>query len=297
MTEAGLKTAGSRRLGFFLVLAAGMLWGTTGTLTKYLYNYGVDPLTVGTFRILASFVLILLYALATGHRIKIGKGHLGYFAAFGLFSVAAFNYSYLTAIHLTTVTTAVVLLYTAPAFSVLLSRLFLQEPLNKVKVMSLFLTIAGVVLVTEAYRPGQAALNLPGLFCGLASGLTFGVYSIFSKGAQMRGFKTLDTLVLVFGFGSLFLLMTRPPWKLLHLLSYPRQFWLLILATTLFCTVLPYIFFINGIRHIEAGRATIVAAVEPVVAVLLALVVLREPVTWIQGMGVALILAAIRAQA
>lgn len=286
-----------RRLGVFMVLAAGALWGTVGTVTKYIYAYGADPLTVGTLRILASFVLILCYALATGHRVKIGLNHLGYFAAFGLFSVATFNYSYLTAIHLTSVTTAVVLLYTAPAFSVLMARLFLNEPLNNLKILSLFLTMAGVILVVEAYRPGQVAVNLPGLLLGLASGFTFGLYSIFSKGAQLRGFKTLDMLVLALGFGSLFLLMMRPPWKMLYLASYPATFWLLMAVTTVISTMVPYILFICGVRFIEAGQATILSAVEPVVAVLLALLVLGEPITWIQGLGVLLILAAIRVQA
>ena len=49
----------------------------------------------------------------------------------------------------------------------------------------------------------------------------------------------------------------------------------------------------EGLRHLEAGVASILATFEPVVATLLAFFVLHERIEWVQLVGGALILAAV----
>lgn len=73
-----------------------------------------------------------------------------FFLIFGAVSVGLFNIFYMIAIDLTTVTTAVMLLYTAPAFSMLMARVFLKETLTVKKNLAVFLTFAGIILLVEA---------------------------------------------------------------------------------------------------------------------------------------------------
>lgn len=286
-----------RKLGFLFVFLAGALWGAAGTITKYIYAYNVDPLTLSVLRIGISFFCLYLYALLTGRRVRVKREHILYFLGFGAVSVALFNISYMTAIKLTSVTTAVVLLYTAPAFSLVAARLVLKESLTIRKVAALLLTLAGIFLVVEAYRPEQLRLNVAGVLTGLGAGLTYGIYSIFSKGALRRGYGTLETVILALGFGFVFLAILRPPWQLLHLAGEPLALWLLVLSFAVFSTMLAYAFFVTGLVHVEAGRATLVAAVEPVVAIILAMIFLGESITFLQFVGIAAVLAAVGGQA
>ncbi|EEG78500.1 DMT family transporter [Dethiobacter alkaliphilus] len=284
------------KAGFIFVILAGALWGTTGTISKFIFEFGVDPLTLSLLRIVISFVLLYAFAITTKRRLHFNQEDFLFFLAFGAISVAGFNIFYLTAIQLTTVTTAVILLYTAPAFSLLAARLVLKEPLTKQKIMALVLTVIGIFLVVEGYRPGQLLLNIPGVLSGLGAGLTFGIYGIFSKGAFQRGYGTLETVILALGTGMLVLLVLRPPWLLTPLVAEPMALWLLVVMIAVFSTMLAYVFFVTGLVHVEAGKATLVAAVEPVVAIIAAIIFLNETMTFLQFIGVLAVLTAVRGQ-
>ncbi len=283
--------------GYLMVALAGTLWGSTGPLSKYIFNFGIDPLTLSMLRISVSFILLFLFVRITGRRLHLKLIDLPFFLLFGAFSVAAFNFLYMTAIQLTTVTTAVVLLYTAPAFSMLAARLFLKERLTLRKLFALLLTFAGVLLVMEAFSPESFIISIPGVFAGLGSGLTYGVYSIFSKIAFKRGYGTLETVIIALGTALIFLLSLRPPWVIMPLFSEPLLLWILVLAVAVFATMLAYVFFVTGLVHVEAGRATLTAAVEPVVAIILAAVFLGERLSPVQFIGVVAVLGAIYWQA
>lgn len=286
----------NQKAGFVFVVLAGVLWGTTGTVTKYIYAFGIEPLTLALLRTGISFFALYIFAILSGRPVRFRSEHALFFLAFGAVSVASFNFFYLSAIHLTTVTTAVVLLYTAPAFSIVAARLFLKETLDRKKIFAVLLTFGGIFLVVEAYRPGQLLLNVPGVLTGLGAGITYGVYSIFSKGALKRGYGTLETVILALGAGLIFLLIVRPPWYLLPLAGEPLMLWLLVLIIAVFSTMLAYVFFVTGLVHVEAGKATLAAAVEPVVAIVVAMIFLGETMTFMQLIGVLAVLTAVRWQ-
>lgn len=237
-----------------MVILAGALWGTTGTVTKYILTFGIDPLVLALLRTGISFIVLFLFAILTGRRIRPKPGHMPFFLIFGAVSVGLFNIFYMIAIDLTTVTTAVTLLYTAPAFSMLMARVFLKEALTVKKILAVFLTFAGIILLVEAYQPGRLAFDVPGILAGLGSGFTYGIYSVFSKEAIRRGYSTLEAVIMPMGAGFLFLSLLRPPWLILPLLSEPLILWLLILVITVFSTILAYIFFVSGLRYVEAKR-------------------------------------------
>ncbi|MDW7651956.1 MAG: EamA family transporter, partial [Bacillota bacterium] len=158
-------------------------------------------------------------------------------------------------------------------------------------------TFAGIILVVEAYRPGQLQLSVPGILAGLGSGVTFGLYSVFTKGAIRRGYTTLETVILALGAAVLFLSVVQPPWRLVSLAGEPFILWILLVSVAVFSTMLAYVFFVTGLVHVDAGRATLVAAVEPVVAIIAAMIFLGETITFVQFIGIIAVLAAIRFQA
>jgi drug/metabolite transporter (DMT)-like permease len=68
---------------------------------------------------------------------------------------------------------------------------------------------------------------------------------------------------------------------------------LLCLATGVITCYMPYLLYTKGLSGMEAGRASIMASIEPVVATVAGIVVFREKLTLAGGCGVALVLAAI----
>ena len=63
--------------------------------------------------------------------------------------------------------------------------------------------------------------------------------------------------------------------------------------TAVVTAVIPFLAYTLGLENIEAGKARILATIEPLVATLIGVIVFREPITILSGLGILLILAAV----
>jgi len=279
--------------GYGLVIGAAATWATLGLFYKVLSGtYGLAPLTVVTFRAGLSF-LIMLVVLGLGRRgwLRIDWRDLPFFALFGLVGVAIFYIIYAYAINLAGMAVAAVLLYTAPAWVVVLSWRLFAERVDGRKIVALLLTLTGCFLIVGAYDLAHVRLNLAGIVLSLASGLTYGLYIIFNKYA-LRKYSPWTVLVYAIGIGSVLLLFTQSPATLVSALSSPAQIgWLLAMAIV--PTLGGNLLFVSGLRHLPAGVASIVATLEPVMAALLAFLVLGERLQPPQLLGGAMVIGAV----
>lgn len=275
-----------RTLGPLLVAGAGALWGTIGIAAKDAFRHGISPADVALWRAGGAFVVLLAGALVWRRQaLRVHAADLAWFGAYGLIGVALFMTVYLTAVRLSTVAVAAMLLYTAPAWVTVLARVVFREPLGREKVAAVLLAVIGSALVVRAYAPAALRVNLPGVAAGLTAGLTYGLYSIFGK-YSLRRYDPTTTVLYALGFGTVFLLLAlrRAP-ALPTTAALPVVLYLIVVPT-----FLAYLLYTEGLRRMEAGRASIVATVEPVVAALLGFALLGERLEGWQWAGGALVL-------
>jgi len=283
----------SRRLrGYGLALAAAALWATLGLFYQGLAAYGLPSLTIVFFRAaIAAMVLFLALGWQRRGSLRLERRDWFLFVAFGLIGVAAFYVVYIYAISLTGMGMAAVLMYTAPAWVMLLSAIFFKERLGRPKAAALLLACGGCALVSRAYDLTSVRLNLVGILAGLGAGLTYGLYTLFSRVAQRRC-TAWTTLAYALGLGALFMLPLQSPADLTHALTTPALlFWLLALG--LVPTVGGGLAFNAALRLVPASNASIVATLEPAIATLLGWVFFDERLDVLQLLGAGLILAAV----
>ena len=283
--------------GVAMVLTAAALWGTLGTVyTLTIGTYGLTPLAVVFYR--ALFGTLAIGAWMLGWRrdlLRVRRVDWPLLAAYGMLGVTIFYVAYIYAIVLVGVTTAVVLLYTAPAFVAVLAWRFLGEAFSGRKLSALLLTFAGVVLISGAYDPGQLRGNAPGLACGILAAATYALYSIFGKLANARRIPLPTLLFYTLGLGCLGLLaliLVQAPGDLAAPGARPGVWAVLVMLGTV-QTLTPVAAYTISLRHLDAGVASICATFEPVVAAVLAFVVLHEPLGALEVVGGALILLAV----
>lgn len=277
-----------------MVLGAGVSWGCTGLFSSVLFDAGVEPLLVAAVRISAAALFFAFYLLVHfGSPVNrlLGAREGFKFLLYGLVGVALFNIFYLQAIDHIGVSTAVVLLYTSPAFVVLLSFFILRESITMQKICAMCMTIAGTFLVVRAYEAAYFQLNFPGVMLGIGAGLTFALLNIFSKIA-LRKYHYFQAVFFMFLFGAFFLALVRPPWLIFNQ-DLTAFSWLALAGLVIVSTVLAYLLFVSGLNYLESGKASIVAAVEPVSAIALAAVFLGERLFLPQYAGVFLVVGGI----
>jgi drug/metabolite transporter (DMT)-like permease len=217
------------------------------------------------------------------------------FAVFGLLGVTGFYLLYIYAIVKVGVAVSVVLLYTAPVFVALMAWRWLGEKLGGRKLAALALTLPGCALVARVYDPSLLNANVVGILCGLGSGFTYALYSILGKLSLRRGHHIATMSFYVYAIGAaglLFVALFLGPGQLVSMGADPLV-WGLLTLIALAQTLGALWAYTAGLRHLEAGVASILATFEPVVATLLAFFVLHEVIEWPQLVGGALILGAV----
>jgi drug/metabolite transporter (DMT)-like permease len=278
--------------GYLRITGAAVLWGSIGVAGRAAFAAGVTPLEAAFFRALLAFAAVAIIVLITdATALRIRPRDLILFGAFGLISIAVFFFVYLYAISRTTVATAAILLYTAPAFVIVLSALLFHEPVTRRKGAAVALAFAGCALVVRGYDPASLRLNLPGVLAGLASGFTYGLYSIFGKTA-LRRYRPITTLTYALGIGAVALGLVALPLGAVRL-GHPPAAWGGILYLALVTTLLAQWLYLAGLQRIEAGRASLVATLEPVVAAGFGYLLLGERLAPWQLVGGALVLSAV----
>ena len=286
-----MKLTGDRILGVLAVVAAASIWGTLGLFAKILYAQGVSFEALVAVRASVGWVAIMAFVLATGKAksLSVSGRDLAFLAPLGLVGIGFFYLLYFFTVGQSTVGTAAILLYCSPAFVVVLARLFLNEALNAAKVLALFLTAGGVFLVAGAYDPSNLEVTPTVLLTGLLSGLTYGLYSIF--GRPLTGHLS-PSIILSYAlfFGSLLLVAAALP-TLDTLAGLPAGSYALLFMLAVVHTTLGFALYTFGLARLGAGRAAIVATVEPVVAGALGTALLAEALTAPKVAGALLVIS------
>lgn len=282
----------AHRRGVLLIVGAAALWGSLGVAGRFAFGAGLTPLAVAFYRAALAFLVVAaVTGLLTPRGLRIRRADVWLFALFGLVGIAVFFFVYLFAISKTTVATAAILLYTAPAWVLVLSRIAFAEPLTRAKLWALGLAFVGCLLVVRADDVAALRLTLPGVAAGLASGLTYALYSVFGKTA-LRRYPPQITLTYALGFGSLFLGIAAAATGQLDAGSL-RTGWPMLAYLGLVTTLLAQFLYLSGLREVETGRASLIATLEPVVAAGLGYLLLRERLELPQLLGGAAVLSGV----
>ena len=262
-----------------LVLSGGALWGCIGLFNRSLAAAGLSVRSIVLVRNFGSLVVLGLFLLIFDRSVfKIKLKHLPYFFGTGVVSVLLFTLCYFSCQQTTgSLAVAAVLLYTAPAFVVLLSALLWRERITKKKVAALTLAFLGCTLVTGVWS-GGGSVSLRGAALGVGSGLFYGLYSIFGHYA-LRHYKPLTVTFYTFVFAGLGSLALINPPELAAAFSLPHTA-LFAAGLVLLCTVAPYLLYTGGLARLESGKAAILASVEPLTAALAGVLAFGEPIGW-----------------
>ena len=272
------------------VLTAGCLWGCIGIFLKMLAAAGIDSLQAVALRVVVTALFYVVFLLIKNpSALKIRLKDLCIFICSGICSVVFFSWCYFNAITESSMGVAAVLLYTAPIFVMLMSAVLFREKMTGKKVLALFLAFLGCGLVSG--MAGGGGLTLRALLFGLGAGFGYALYSIFGV-IGLRKYDSLTVTAWSFIMAGLASLPLAKPAVILGGLTSVTGI-LGALGICLFNCILPYLLYTRGLQGMEAGKASTLATVEPVVAAVLGIVLYKEDVTIQKIAGIVLVLAAV----
>ena len=280
--------------GSVCVLAAAVLWGTTGTAAAL--APGVGSLAVGAA---AMGVGGLLQAAAAAGGIRACRGVLAAqwpTLVVSAVAVAVYPLAFYTSMRLAGVAVGtVVSIGSAPMAAALIERVVDRQPLSRRWALCAAAGVLGVLALAMAHTgehgAGTGASGAPpvlGIALGLLAGLTYALYSWGAARMMRSGLPSRPVMGAVFGIGGVLLLpvllLTGAP----IVASWPN------FAAVTYLALVPmflgYVLFGRGLAAVPASTATSLSLLEPAVAAVIAVLVLGErlpALSWI-GMGVLL---------
>lgn len=191
----------------------------------------------------------------------------------------------------TSVATATLCYYFAPTFTILLAPVFLRDRLTRKKLLCVLLALLGMVFVSGFWEHGiGSAGELRGILLGLGAALLYAAVVLMNKRiGPMNAFD--KTTVQMFSAAVVLL-----PYTLLtgamNGLSFSPLTLLMLAIVCIVHTGTAYALYFASFAHLPAQTLALFSYIDPVIAVLLSALLLREPMTVYTVIGAVLILGA-----
>lgn len=297
------RTAARPAVGYALALMGAALFAVNGTVSKVILEAGVPPARLTELRSTASFLVLFVgLLLLAPSRLPLRRAELPRLVLFGAAGFMFVQWLYFIAISRLPVGVALLIEYTAPVMVTLYARFVLKERVRARMWAGLGLALLGLALIAQVWS--GAALDLVGVVAGLGAAAALATYYVSGEGLlKQRDAISLTTWGM--GFAAALSAIILPwwtfPWHSLdgsatvsafgYTLTAPLWAfcaWLVVLGT-----IVPFLLVVSCLRHLRAAQAGIVGMTEPVLAALVAYVVLGESLSPVQLAGGAVVLVAV----
>ena len=273
-----------RHMGAYL--CAMLLFGTLGLFVRQAHVAG-DVLAFLRTLIGAAFLGVLL--LFQRHRIqKIGGRQLLYVLLSAAF--LGFNWVFLfEAYAAATISIATVIYYTAPLLALLAAVFLFHESVTLRIVLGIVLTMGGLLCITQVTG---TAVQLKGILFAAAAALCYAGVLLTNRFLHDIDGLYFTFLQLLCSAGILFVYLQLEG-RIQLIPELPAASWPWIMCIAVVHTGVAYMLYFTSLHHLTSSQAAVGSYLDPCIALLLSIFLLREPSTLMQGIGIAAIVGGI----
>lgn len=280
------------------------MWAVNGTISKGLLDTGISSMRLSQLRVSAAFVVIavvLLLLNRSAFRIR-SKSELLLMAMYGILGVTMTQWLYFVAIHLLPVGVALILELTAPLMVAIWVKFAWNHHVPRLTWLGLAIALTGLTLITEVWT--GFSLNIIGVLAALGAAVALAIYYVVGEKVlhQPEPRDPLSLTMWGFAFATLFWAIFQPwwsfPWEYLQgeyvfndSLTLSRVSMALFMI--MFGTVIPFWLSLKAMQFINAQQASAMGLTEPVLASIVAWIVLSEFLSGWQILGAGMTLAGI----
>jgi drug/metabolite transporter (DMT)-like permease len=299
-----MKPTSQASRGFMIALIATVLWSTTGIIISYLSKtYSLPSLVLAFWRdLFVSFGMVVGLLVFSHERFLLDRKHWKFMVLYGL-TLAIFNSMWTFSVQYNGAAVATVMAFSSPAMTAILSRIVFKEKFSRIKILSIVLSLGGIVLVSGAYNPAAWNLNPLGIIFGLISGLMFAVYNLEGKHASDTNIDSWTALLYSFAVATFFLLFFnlgndlfitgKAPFADMLWLGSSVSGWGILFFLGVAPTLGGFGLYTLSIRYLSPTTSNLIATLEPAFTAVWAYFLLNEILTGPQLIGGMLVLTGV----
>lgn len=278
-----MNTTKRARLSLILSMAA------FGTLAPFVRNISVTSGELALYRAILAAVLIGIFLILTKQKIPFRS--LGKELYLLLFSGIAMGFNWILlfeAYKYTTVAISTLSYYFAPVIVTIVCPFLFKEKMTGKQIVCFIMSTLGLALVVGITDLGRGGNDAVGVAFGLGAAVLYATVILLNK--FIKGVTGIHRTFLQF----LAAIAVLIPYVLctggMHLGNLNGTGWVCLLIVGLVHTGITYCMYFSSLKELPGQEAAILSYVDPLVAVIIGVVLLKEPLSWQQLVGGALIL-------
>lgn len=272
-------------------IALGLIWGCVFIFTKWA-SRTITPLQITLLRVLFGFVPVLIYALLCGYLKREHVRYLHHFFVMSVLATSAYYFAYASGTVLLPSGVAGALSGSIPLFSFVSAAIFLRsERITLLRFLGILIGCSGVLLIARPWDT-NSAVNMTGVMYMLVGSASVGLSFVYTK-KFLAGLDIAPAALTTYqmGLGLLTLALVTDRQGITAIMGDPKALIGLVLGLGLFGTGIAYILYYFIVEQLGAIAASSVTYLLLVVSVAIGWLLVKEPISVMDGAGIFLILA------
>ena len=265
-----------------------------GTIGLFVRNIPLPSSVIALVRAFVGTLFLVVLLLAKRERPDFAsiRRNLRILALSG--TAMGFNWILLfEAYRYTTVAVATLCYYFSAIFVIIASPFVLRERITPVKAVCSAIALIGMVLVSGVTEGGTGAFSPLGVAMGLGAAVLYATVVLLNK--KLRDISSFDTTIAQLGVAAIVLLPYVLLTENLTSIALPPMGLMMLLMVAIVHTGMAYAMYFSSLKELKAQTVALVSYLDPVVALLLSVFVLSEPMTPAGVIGAVLVLGAMLA--
>ncbi len=189
----------------------------------------------------------------------------------------------------TTVATATLCYYMAPIFVILIAPVILKEGITLKKLICVICAIIGMILVSGAFDSGiSSASELIGIALGLGAALLYASVTVMNK--KLVGISASERTAPQLLFATLVIIPYTLIFEQVPEGAFTKTSVLMLIILGILHTGVAYMLYFAAVKGLSASTSAIFAYIDPIVAIILSALMLKEPMSPLAVVGAAMII-------
>lgn len=270
----------------FTMILAMLIFGTIGIARRYIpLPSSILALVRGTIG--SIFLLIVVFCSGKKVSLKAIKANLVLLVVSGAFIGANWILLF-EAYRYTSVATATLCYYLAPVFVILTAPLILKEKMTVRKLICAAIALMGMVFVSGVIGTGLNLSEMKGILFGIGAAILYACVVLMNQ--KIKNIGAYDKTIMQLGTAAITLL----PYTLLTEdfsgIVLTKETVMLVLVVGILHTGIAYALYFGSMSSLSAQTVALFSYIDPVMAILLSALVLREPMGITGALGAVMIL-------
>lgn len=274
--------------GILFTILSAIIFGFTPALANITYKLGNNSLSMTFFRNLLAIPILFFILKHKKISLKTEKKEVKHIFILSLIGVAlttALLYSSYSYIGVGAATT---LHFMYPIFVALTCKLFFKESLGKSKVLSLIMSLLGVLLFMDM----KNGSNILGALMALISGITYAFYIVYLEKKELVKMNPYKLSFYIVSFAS-FEMIIGNIWGRYIRFNLSLKVYVLMIIISLLTSIVAIILFQLGVSIIGATSAAIFSLFEPITSIISGLLLFNETLSMKKILGCIVIFIAV----